>query len=166
MFYPSARPRSTGSSRAETIPRTTSSVNTNKATDATRAPSDHKRSSKTSNARTGEQRPTSRGHFTITPSCLALDHRQPVGFAMYPGISFGIWGCVATRQLAMQPTPSHPGAITDLGPRDSKSAPKECNRKHIQHEGFFQLNVHCPQKRWRLEAHNKSKVPRCLPGSL
>ena len=97
---------------------------------------------------------------------MASDHRQPMGFAMYSGISLGVWGCVATRQLAMQPTPSHSGVITDFGPRDSQSAPKKRDRKCIQHEGFLQLNVHCPQKRWRLEAHNQSQVPHCLPGSL
>ena len=63
---------------------------------------------------------------------------------MYSGISFGIWGGVATRQLAVQPTSSHTGAVTE-------SSPKERNRKHSQHERVFQLNVHCPQKRWRLE---------------
>ena len=40
------------------------------------------------------------------------------------------------------------------------------DRKRIKHEGFLQLNVHCPQKRWWLEAHNQSQVPQCLPGSL
>ena len=66
-----------------------------------------------------------------------------MGFAMYSGISFGIWGCVAIRQLAVQPTSSHTGAVTDFRPRDSESSPKECNRKHSQHERVFQLNVHC-----------------------
>ena len=57
-------------------------------------------------------------------------------------------------------------AVTDFRPRDSKSSPKECNRKHSQHKRVFQLNVHCPQKRWRLETDNQCQVPQFLPGSL
>ena len=56
--------------------------------------------------------------------------------------------------------------VTDFRPRDSESSPKECNRKHSQHKRVFQLNVHCPQKRWRLETDNQSQVPQFLPGSL
>ena len=60
---------------------------------------------------------------------------------------------------------AHSEAITDFGPRDSKHAQKKKkrDRERIQHEGFLQPNVHCPQKRWWLEAHNQSQ---CLPGSL
>ena len=33
-----------------------------------------------------------------------------------------------------------------------KICSKKRDRKRIQHEWFLQLNVHCPQKGWRLEA--------------
>ena len=35
-------------------------------------------------------------------------------------------------------------------------------RKRIQHRGIFQPNVHCPQNRWGVEAHNQPEVPQYL----
>ena len=130
--------------------------------------SNPKRTSKASNTKTGEPRPASTGHFTITPSCLVSDHGQPMGFAMYSVISFGIWGCVATRQLAVQPSSSYPGTVTDFRPRDSKSSPKERNRKHSQHERFFSSMFTVPKKGggWRLIINLKSLNSYLVPGGL
>ena len=150
------------------IPHTTSFISTDRVTEAARAPSDPKWTSKASNTKTGKPRPASTGHFTITPSCLASDHGQPMGFAMYSVISFGIWGCVATRQLAVQPSSSYPGTVTDFRPRDSKSSPKECNRKHSQHERFFSSMFTVPKKGggWRLIINLKSLNSYLVPGGL
>ena len=152
-----------GANRAEAIPHTTSFVSTDRATEAARAPSDPKGGSKTSNTRIGKPRPTSRGHFAISPSCLASDHRQPMGVTMY---SFGILGCVATRQLAVQPASSHTGAVTDFRPRDSKSPQKNAIESTVSTKGFFSSMFTVPKNRWRLETDNQSQVPQFLPGSL
>jgi hypothetical protein len=96
---------------------------------------------------------------------MAPNYRQPKGFAVYQGVPLGIWGGFATGQLATQLSPAHHRAVTDFGPRDSKPAPKKCDRKRTQYKGFFQPDVHCPQKRRRLEASYQPKTSQHLPDS-
>ena len=81
------------------------------------------------------------GTLTITPSSLASDHEQLLGFTVLTRMEFG--NVLPLDNWLCSLFPSHLAAITDFGLRDSKSAPKEHNRKHIQHRG-----VHCPQTRW------------------
>ena len=111
-----------------------------------------RRGSQKPNARPNNQGPTSRGQFAITPSCMASNYGQSMGVAVYPGVSPGVWGCFAIRQLATQMTHSYPRTVTDTGSRNSKPASKECNRRCTRHKGLLQSNVHCPPKKmggWR-----------------
>ena len=138
-----------GASRAEAIPCTTSFVSTDRATEAARAPSNPKGSSKTSSTRTGKPRPASREAFYNRTFMPGVRSQTTHGFCNVFRDSFGIWGCVATRQLAVQPTSSHTGAVTDFRPRDSESSPIE---RTVSTKGF---SAQC-------SLHEHRKPERCV----
>ena len=130
FFYPSARPQSTGESQAEGTPRTTGPRNTNRGTEAQRHLS------------VSEEVHRQQMHDLATKD-------QPVGGTYF--LTLGIWGSFATRQLVAQLPPTHHRAVADPGPRDSKPAPKKCDRKHSQHKGLFSPMFTVPKKdgSWR-----------------
>ena len=137
-------------SQAETTHRTRSTANTTgkdtRATEATKATTETSRGLQTINKRTGNQRPASWGNSEIPSPGMASNHGQFMGFTMYTGVPFGVWGCPTTEQLAPPSTYSLLGTMADPGSRDPKPPPKRRCRKRSQHKGLLQPMFTVPKK--------------------